>query len=278
MTIPLAAFLGSAAGGVISQRLAHGPAPQPAPPPPAIAANTPPTPPAPPGDDPDGLPPIPAAGRSPFSEGPAFAAPSKPSAPGGDNHAAADGAKTAAAAIDPGDDPIAEPAREMDLPPAYFDITKFASTKGDGTDPPILKPGQYVMIEVLEALPGRPITGHRLIRPDGTVSLYFYGDLAVAGLNRNQIKIKVLERMKLSLSHTILGIEAYRDDKRVLVPAIETQRVCVDESINFEPHSAPPTPTRVLLPDPNDELREQVKALNLKVETLLRQDPKPGAK
>ncbi|HZW34527.1 MAG TPA: sigma-70 family RNA polymerase sigma factor, partial [Isosphaeraceae bacterium] len=57
------------------------------------------------------------------------------------------------------------------------------------TQPPIRPLGRYVvdppdmlLVEVLEALPGRPISGERLVRPDGKISLGFYGEISVAGL------------------------------------------------------------------------------------------------
>ena len=45
-----------------------------------------------------------------------------------------------------------------------------------------VSPPDLLVVEVLEALPGRPITGERLVRPDGSISLDFYGSLYVAGL------------------------------------------------------------------------------------------------
>lgn len=59
----------------------------------------------------------------------------------------------------------------LEPPPGYFDLP--APNKGDGTDPPVVKPGQVLAVEVLEALPGRPIAGDRVVRPDGTISLGF---------------------------------------------------------------------------------------------------------
>jgi len=41
--------------------------------------------------------------------------------------------------------------------------------------------GDVYIIEVLEALPGRPISGERMVRRDGTIGLGFYGDLPVVG-------------------------------------------------------------------------------------------------
>src|SRR4051812_3154481 len=46
----------------------------------------------------------------------------------------------------------------------------------------VVEPPDLILVEVLEALPGRPISGERLVRPDGKISLGFYGELYVAGL------------------------------------------------------------------------------------------------
>ena len=46
----------------------------------------------------------------------------------------------------------------------------------------IIEPPDLLLVEVLEAFPGRPISGERLVRPDGKISLGFYGEVYVAGL------------------------------------------------------------------------------------------------
>ena len=38
-----------------------------------------------------------------------------------------------------------------------------------------IEPPDLVLVEVLEALPGRPISGERLVGPDGTIPIGFYG-------------------------------------------------------------------------------------------------------
>ena len=53
---------------------------------------------------------------------------------------------------------------------------------------------------MLEALPGRPITGERLVRPDGKVSLGFYGEIYVAGLTTTEIKEKVVLHLRKFLN------------------------------------------------------------------------------
>jgi protein involved in polysaccharide export with SLBB domain len=70
-----------------------------------------------------------------------------------------------------------------------------------------------VLVEVLEALPGRPISGERLVRPDGKISLGFYGELYVAGLTPLAIKQKVIQHLRKFLSDEILGIAEIDPEK-----------------------------------------------------------------
>src|SRR3954447_14056521 len=56
--------------------------------------------------------------------------------------------------------------------------------------PYVIEPPDLLLVEVLEALPGRPISGERLVRPDGSISLGFYGDVHVQGLTIRQAKEK----------------------------------------------------------------------------------------
>jgi len=71
----------------------------------------------------------------------------------------------------------------------------------------VVEPPDILFIEVLEALPGRPVTGEHLVRPDGTISLGFYGNVEVRGLTREQIKVKVVERMRVFLPDEFLGLK-----------------------------------------------------------------------
>jgi RNA polymerase sigma factor (sigma-70 family) len=121
---------------------------------------------------------------------------------------------------------------ELDPPPGYFDLP--APHKNDGTDPPAIKVGQWIDVEVLEALPGRPITGDRIVRPDGTIGLGFYGDLQVAGLNRDQIKVKVLEHLRDFIIDEVLGL-CVNSNGNVweTIPPLKSNRVFVDDSINY---------------------------------------------
>src|SRR5689334_7781118 len=72
--------------------------------------------------------------------------------------------------------------------------------------PYVIEPPDLVLIEVLEALPGRPISGERLVRPDGTITLGFYGDINVAGLTTDQIKEKVIAHLQKWITDEALGL------------------------------------------------------------------------
>jgi polysaccharide biosynthesis/export protein len=96
--------------------------------------------------------------------------------------------------------------------------------------PYVVEPPDLIRIEVLEALPGRPITGERLVRPDGTVSLDFYGDLYVAGLTVTEIKEKVVLHLRKFVNDDVLGL--WKEDPATGKPAAvdpkESDRVFVD--------------------------------------------------
>ena len=70
----------------------------------------------------------------------------------------------------------------------------------------MVEPPDLIIVEVLDALPGRPISGERLVRPDGTVSLGFYGDIHVAGLTLPEIKEKIVQHMRKFLDDDKLGL------------------------------------------------------------------------
>lgn len=63
-----------------------------------------------------------------------------------------------------------------------------------------------LLVEVLEALPGRPVSGERLVRPDGMINLGFYGDVHVRGLTLSQAKVKIIERLRKFLPNEVLGL------------------------------------------------------------------------
>jgi polysaccharide export outer membrane protein len=70
----------------------------------------------------------------------------------------------------------------------------------------VLEAPDLVIVEVLDALPGRPISGERLVRPDGKISLGFYGDVYVAGLTMPEVKEKIILHLRKYLTDVALGI------------------------------------------------------------------------
>jgi polysaccharide export outer membrane protein len=71
----------------------------------------------------------------------------------------------------------------------------------------VVEPPDVLYIEALEVLPGMPIAGERLVRPDGTISLGYYGQISVVGLTLPEIEEKIRKR----LEQYIQGPEVYVD-------------------------------------------------------------------
>jgi polysaccharide export outer membrane protein len=70
----------------------------------------------------------------------------------------------------------------------------------------VVEPPDMMIVEVLDALPGRPISGERLVRPDGKISLGFYGDVYVAGLTLPEVKEKLVLHLRRFLTDEALGL------------------------------------------------------------------------
>ena len=102
----------------------------------------------------------------------------------------------------------------------------------------VIEPPDLLRVEVLEALPGRPISGERLVRPDGRITLGFYGEVYVAGLTVPEVKEKIVLHLRKYLSDEVLGLlerdpatgDYKRDQASQLVrkQPRETVRVIVD--------------------------------------------------
>ena len=101
----------------------------------------------------------------------------------------------------------------------------------------VVEPPDIIIVEVLEALPGRPISGERLVRPDGTISLGFYGEVYVAGLSLGEIKEKIVLHLRKYINDEVLGLvrpKPNADDpvdgepKMETIPPRESDRVFVD--------------------------------------------------
>ena len=94
----------------------------------------------------------------------------------------------------------------------------------------VIEPPDMIVVEVLEALQGRPITGERLVKPDGKISLGFYGEVYVAGLTTAEVKAKVAQHLREYLDDEKLGLSR-TDPKTGKVERVEptrTDRIFVD--------------------------------------------------
>ena len=102
----------------------------------------------------------------------------------------------------------------------------------------IVEPPDLIVVEVLEALPGRPISGERLVRPDGKISLGFYGEVYVAGLTVPEVKEKIVLHLRKFLHDEALGLIKADEDGRadhgtpkgepIRIEPRDTDRVFVD--------------------------------------------------
>ena len=96
--------------------------------------------------------------------------------------------------------------------------------------PLMIEPPDLLLVEVLEGLPGKPITGERLVRPDGTISLGFYGDVHVRGLTPSQVKEKIVLYLRKDFPDEVLGLvvpDREGGSVRIVAPR-DSDRVFVD--------------------------------------------------
>ena len=77
--------------------------------------------------------------------------------------------------------------------------------------PNVVEPPDLVVVEILETLPGRPVSGERLVRPDGTIALGFYGNIQVRGLTLPQIKVAIIKHMRNFIQDDQLGLVEMED-------------------------------------------------------------------
>lgn len=113
----------------------------------------------------------------------------------------------------------------------------------DGSEPPsrelamktlpeyVVEAPDLLRIEVNETLPDAPITGEHLVRPDGTISLGYYGSVYVSGLTLAEIKEKLIRHLRKHLSDEQLGLLVADRDRRgqfKRVSAADSVRILVE--------------------------------------------------
>jgi polysaccharide biosynthesis/export protein len=108
----------------------------------------------------------------------------------------------------------AQQSRRTDTPPDSRSRPKATAAKANPRAQPavvplekyIVEPPDLLRVEVLEALPGRPIKGEHLVRPDGRISLGYYGEVNVAGMTVPDVKDVIVRHMQKYLSDEVLGL------------------------------------------------------------------------
>jgi hypothetical protein len=73
------------------------------------------------------------------------------------------------------------------------------------TSTAVIQPADFLEIEAKPTLPGRPIFGERLVRPDGKITLGFYGEVSVADLSEAEAKDKIALHLYEFLKGANLG-------------------------------------------------------------------------
>jgi polysaccharide export outer membrane protein len=106
--------------------------------------------------------------------------------------------------------PTIESIQPIPLPPIPDDPPPHEGALWE--EPYVIEPPDLIMVEVLEALPGRPISGERLVRPDGKISLGFYGELHVRGLTVEQVKAKIVLHLREFLRDEVLGLMGQNEE------------------------------------------------------------------
>ncbi len=94
----------------------------------------------------------------------------------------------------------------------------------------VVEPPDLILVEVLDALEGRPISGERLVRPDGKITLGFYGEVYVAGLTIPEVKEKIVLHLRKYLTDELLGLWDVdpKTGKPISIDPRDSDRVFVD--------------------------------------------------
>lgn len=94
----------------------------------------------------------------------------------------------------------------------------------------VVEAPDLILVEVLDALEGRPISGERLVRPDGKITLGFYGEVFVAGLTIPEVKEKVVLHLRKYLTDELLGLWDVdpKTGKPIQIDPRDSDRVFVD--------------------------------------------------
>jgi polysaccharide export outer membrane protein len=95
-----------------------------------------------------------------------------------------------------------------------------------------IRPMDLIDVEVLSAVSGNPITAERLVRPDGKITLGYYGEVYVAGLTPSEARAKIVVHLRRYQPDALGLLEPFVDANGTRlagrrVSAYQTDRVSV---------------------------------------------------
>jgi polysaccharide export outer membrane protein len=125
----------------------------------------------------------------------------------------------------------------------------------------VVEPPDLIFVSLEGGLPGRPLLGERLVRPNGTISLGWYGDVAAAGFTVVEIKERVIAQLQKFIRDEQLGLVEFDASGEPVVDATtgrpkqiapnDSKKVRVEitqcNSKSFYVHGAIPSPGCYLL-------------------------------
>jgi protein involved in polysaccharide export with SLBB domain len=116
---------------------------------------------------------------------------------------------------------IRETAKSLPSTTFSFAAHERPNAMDDARPQLVVEPPDIIIVEMLHTLPGRPISGQRLVRPDGRISLGFYGEVHVAGLTLLEIKEKIIVHLLDTLTDKALGLVLR--DPETLKPLVDPE-------------------------------------------------------
>lgn len=128
--------------------------------------------------------------------------------------------------------PLLSGCQTVKIPEEQIAASNIPRELSKTTHPPhVIEPPDLIAVEVLEALPGRPILGERLVGADGYINLGFYGNVHVAGLTLDDAKEKIILHLRQYLNDSALGLVEWEDQEKGKVreiPPTQSNSVFVD--------------------------------------------------
>jgi protein involved in polysaccharide export with SLBB domain len=73
----------------------------------------------------------------------------------------------------------------------------------------IIEPPDILSIEILKALPDRPVPPRALVRPDGSISLGLYGSVRVTGMTLDQAAATIEQHLAATIKNPKVSVDVY---------------------------------------------------------------------